>query len=59
MHPVQHDLWGTVPAGGHVAGHLIISVSRQTKVQNLGAIEVQKKKKAVVCKILTFMGKLM
>lgn len=42
MHPVQHDLWGTVPAGGHIAGHLIISVPRQTKVQNLGAIEVQK-----------------
>lgn len=43
MHPVQHDLWCTVPACGHVAGHLIISVPRQTKVQNLGAIEVQKR----------------
>lgn len=44
MHPVQHDLWGAVPARGHVAGHLIVSVPRQTKVQNLGAIEVQEKK---------------
>lgn len=35
MHPVQHDLWGTIPAGGHVARHLIVSVSRQTEVQNL------------------------
>lgn len=59
MHPVQHDLWGAVPAGGHVAGHLIVSVPRQTKIQNLGAIEVQKKKSRVVCKIFIFVGKLM
>lgn len=38
MHPVQHDLWGTVPAGRHVAGHLIVGVSCQTKVQNLTTI---------------------
>lgn len=39
MHPVQHDLRCTVPASGHVAGHLVISVPCQTKVQNLGTIE--------------------
>ena len=43
MHPVQHDLGGAVPAGGHVAGHLIISVPRQAKVQDLRTIELQKK----------------
>ena len=36
MHPVQHDLRRTVPASSHVAGHLIVSVPGQTKVQNLG-----------------------
>lgn len=53
MHPVQHDLWGTIPASGYIAGHLIISVPRQTKVQNLRAIGVKKKKEAFVCKIFT------
>lgn len=38
MHPVQHDLWGSVPAGRHIAGHLIVGVSCQTKVQNLTTI---------------------
>lgn len=52
MHPVQHDLGGAVPAGGHVAGHLIISVPRQAKVQNLRTIELQIKSRNV-CKILT------
>lgn len=35
MHPVQHDLRGSVPAGGHVAGHLVVGVPRQAKVQDL------------------------
>lgn len=35
MHPVQHDLGRSVPASGHVAGHLVISVPRQAKVQDL------------------------
>lgn len=42
VHPVQHDLRGTVPARGHVAGHLVVGVPRQTKVQNLGAIKARK-----------------
>lgn len=50
MHPVQHDLWGTIPASGYIAGHLIISVPRQTKVQNLRAIGVKKKKKRLFAK---------
>lgn len=44
MHPVQHDLRRTVPASGHVAGHLIIGVPCQTKVQNLETIQWQKNK---------------
>lgn len=42
MHPVQHDLRGSVPASGHVAGHLVVGVPRQAKVQDLerkGAME--------------------
>lgn len=35
MHPVQHDLRGSVPASGHVAGHLVVGVPRQAKVQDL------------------------
>ena len=34
-HPVEHDLRRPVPPRGHVAGHLIIRLSCQTKVQNL------------------------
>lgn len=41
MHPVQHDLWSAVPARGHVAGHLIVGVPRQTKVQDLREIKGQ------------------
>lgn len=36
MHPVEHDLRCTVPSRGHIARHLIIRMSRQAKVQNLG-----------------------
>ena len=35
VHPVEHDLWGSVPPCGHIAGHLVICVPRQTKVQDL------------------------
>lgn len=35
MHPVEHDLWGSVPSGGYVSCHLIVCVPRQTKVQDL------------------------
>lgn len=42
MHPVQHDFWGTIPTSGHIASHLVISVSRQAKVQNLGGVRFKK-----------------
>lgn len=35
VHPIEHDLWGSVPPRGHVAGHLVVRVPRQTKVQDL------------------------
>ncbi len=35
VHPVEHDLWGTVPSGGNVSRHFIISQPGQPKVQNL------------------------
>lgn len=35
MHPVQHDLRSPVPPGSHIAGHLIIRVSGQAKIQDL------------------------
>lgn len=35
VHPVEHDLWGSVPPGGYVACHFIIGVPGQTKVQDL------------------------
>lgn len=35
MHPVEHNLRGTVPPGGYVARHLVVCVPRQTKVQDL------------------------
>lgn len=35
MHPVQHDFGRSVPASGNVAGHLVVSVPRQAKVQDL------------------------
>ena len=35
MHPVEHDLWRTIPPCSHIAGHFVLCVSRQTKVQYL------------------------
>lgn len=35
VHPVQHDLGSTPVSGGHVACHLRISGTRQSKVQDL------------------------
>lgn len=35
MHPVEHDLWGSVPTGGYVACHFVICVPCQTEVQDL------------------------
>ena len=35
MHPVEHDLRGPVPPGGHVARHLILSGPRQPEVEDL------------------------
>lgn len=35
MHPVQHDLGRSVPASGNVAGHLVVGVPCQAKVQDL------------------------
>ena len=27
VHPVEHDLWCSVPSGGYIAGHLIFCMS--------------------------------
>lgn len=35
MHPIEHDLGCTVPTCRHIAGHLVIALARETKVQNL------------------------
>ena len=35
MHPVEHNLWGPVPPGGHVASHLILGGPRQPEVEDL------------------------
>lgn len=35
VHPVEHDLRGSVPPGGYVACHLVVRVPCQTKVQDL------------------------
>lgn len=35
VHPVQHDLWCPVPPCGHISSHLLISLARQPKVQDL------------------------
>lgn len=35
VHPVEHDLWGSVPPGGYIARHFIICVPCQTKIQDL------------------------
>ena len=35
MHPVEHDLGGPVPPGGHIACHLILSGARQPEVEDL------------------------
>lgn len=35
VHPVEHDLWGSVPPCGDVASHFVIGVPCQTKVQDL------------------------
>lgn len=35
VHPVEHDFWGSVPPGGHVASHFWLCGSGQPKVQNL------------------------
>lgn len=35
-HPVQDNLWRSVPAGHNVTGHLCIRLPRQAKIQDLG-----------------------
>ena len=35
MHPVEHNLGGSVPPGGHIARHLILSGPRQPEVEDL------------------------
>lgn len=44
MHPVQDDLWGSVPPCDHVASHLSISLSGQAKIQNLQCQRKNKEK---------------
>ena len=39
VHPVEHDLWSPPVAGGHVAGHLIVSGPGQAEVQDLRVME--------------------
>lgn len=45
MHPVQNDFWSSVPACNHIAGHLSISVSCQTKVQDLQFTKARERRK--------------
>lgn len=45
MHPVQNDFWSSVPACNHVAGHLSISVSCQTEVQDLQFTKARERRK--------------
>lgn len=35
VHPVEHDLWSTVPPRGHITGHFIVCVPCQTEIQDL------------------------
>lgn len=37
VHPVEHDLRGSVPPRGYISRHFIICVPRQTEVQDLGS----------------------
>ena len=35
VHPVEYDLWCSVPARHNVAGHFALRLSRQAKIQDL------------------------
>lgn len=35
VHPVEHDLWSTVPPRGHITRHFIVCVPCQTEIQDL------------------------
>lgn len=35
VHPIQHDLWSSVPPCGDITGHFIICVPCQTEIQDL------------------------
>lgn len=35
VHPVEYDLWSSVPAGHHITSHLGLCVPRQAEVQDL------------------------
>lgn len=35
VHPVEDDLWRSVPAGHNIAGHLCVRLPRQAEIQDL------------------------